>query len=137
MIFTRADVGKKVCSQMQEIDGKMQCVQVDIELTDADKDVVIAEWNANSLETVRKNSIEAVEKLRDTRMDAVSPGWNIEAYKLYKLMENRFVPGTENPKQVRIAAIFEYAKTRLAWAKTATLTELQAYDPNTDVNFPT
>lgn len=136
MIYTKVDIGKKKCAQMQEVDGQMRCVSVEVEFTDAEKDEILLEWNAQSLDSVRNGVIKAIKELRDTRMGAVSAGWNIEAYKIYKLMENRFVPGTENATQSRVAAIFEYAKTKLQWAKTATLEELQVYDPNTDVGWP-
>ena len=98
----------------------------------------LAEYDSETiLEDMRKEVIRAIKGLRDARMDAVSAGWNVEVYKIYKLFEKCFAPGTENAKQLRVAAIFEYAKTMLQWARTATLQELQAYDPNIDVNFPT
>ncbi len=96
-----------------------------------------AAYAAANLEDTRRIKIEQVKSEGVFRINAVLPDINtLDEIKLIAVIWP-MLDTTSPPANIVLARdIYQYAKTKITQAQTATQAELDAYDPATDPNWP-
>lgn len=108
-----------------------------IELTPEEEAEWAIECDINILNDLRSSLMSKTETEGVSRISAQVPEWDdLDTIKFIVSISNLLVMGNITPQQDIAKQIYLYAKSQINWIKTATLIELQDYDPSTDINWP-
>ena len=102
------------------------------EETDRDAEEIV-----NTLDATRASKIEVITNEGVSRIALQVPEWDdLETIRLIKSFINLMDFSLATAEQILAKDIHDFARTRIVFARTATQTELDAYDPVTDPNWP-